>query len=277
MEIEKFTKGLTLKDGIYFSERNSAISYPEKGNDDFFKIEDQSFWFKHRNNCIYEAFKKYSTANLFFDIGGGNGFVAKHLEDQKIETVLIEPGVKGCLNAKLRGLKNVICATLQEANFENNSLPNVGLFDVVEHIEDDLGFLKMIYEYTEKEGLVYITVPAYNFLWSNEDKDAGHYRRYTTESISDCLKKAGFKIDYASYIFSTLPLPIFLSRSLPSKLGFNKKSDDFSKHKNEHNIKKGKIQLIMDWFLDKEILNIKNGKKTSQGSSCFVIAKTIIQ
>ena len=162
---------------------------------------------------------------------------------------------------------------MQEANFENNSLANVGLFDVVEHIEDDLGFLKMIYEYTEKDGLVYITVPAYNFLWSNEDKDAGHYRRYTTESISNCLKKAGFKIQYSSYIFSTLPLPIFLSRSLPSKLGFNKKSDDFSKHKNEHNIKKGKIQLIMDWFLDKEILNIKNGKKTSQGSSCFVIAK----
>jgi hypothetical protein len=275
MDIENYTKGLTLKDGIYFSQRTSAISYPEKGNEDFFKIEDQSFWFKHRNSCIYEAFKKYATSNLFFDIGGGNGFVAKYLEDQKIETVLIEPGVNGCLNAKNRNLKKVICATLQEANFENNVLPNVGLFDVVEHIEDDLGFLKMIYNYTQNSGLVFITVPAYNFLWSNEDKDAGHYRRYTTQTISETLTKAGFKIEYASYIFSPLPLPIYLSRSLPSKLGFNKKSDDFTKHKNEHNIKKGMIQSVMDYFLRKEISKIREGKKTAVGSSCFVVAKKI--
>lgn len=273
MDIKTFTSDLILKDGIYFSKNHPAISYPDKGNEDFFKIEDQSFWFKHRNSCIYEAFKKHSTSNLFFDIGGGNGFVAKYLEDKNIETALVEPGVKGCLNAKKRNLKNVICATLEEANFENNLLPNVGLFDVVEHIEDDLGFLKMIYNYTQNNGLVYITVPAYNFLWSNEDKDAGHYRRYTTKSISETLIKAGFKIEYATYLFSTLPLPIFLSRSLPSKLGFNKQSDDFNKHKNEHNIKKGMIQSLMDYFLEKEILNIKKGNITKMGSSCFIIAK----
>lgn len=273
MNIEKYANELTQKDGIYFSKQSSAISYPEKGNEDFFKIEENSFWFKHRNQCIYEAFKKFANSNLFFDIGGGNGFVAKYLEDQKVETVLIEPGLSGCLNAKKRQLKIVVCATLQDAKFNKNMLPNIGLFDVVEHIEDDLGFLKMIYEYTQEEGLVFITVPAYNFLWSNEDKDAGHYRRYTTKTISDCLKKAGFKIEYQSYLFSPLPLPIFLSRSLPSKLGFNKKSNDLKKHTNEHAANKGFTQSIMNWFLDKEINKIKEDKKTLFGSSVFIIAK----
>lgn len=273
MNIEKYANELTQKDGIYFSKQSSAISYPEKGNEDFFKIEENSFWFKHRNQCIYEAFKKFANSNLFFDIGGGNGFVAKYLEDQKVGTVLIEPGLSGCLNAKKRQLKNVVCATLQDAKFNKNMLPNIGLFDVVEHIEDDLGFLKMIYEYTQEEGLVFITVPAYNFLWSNEDKDAGHYRRYTTKTISDCLKKAGFKIEYQSYLFSPLPLPIFLSRSLPSKLGFNKKSNDLKKHTNEHGANKGFTQSIMNWFLDKEINKIKEDKKTLFGSSVFIIAK----
>lgn len=275
MNIEKYANDLTQKDGIYFSEKTSAISYPEKGNEDFFKIEENSFWFKHRNECIYEAFKKFATANLFFDIGGGNGFVAKYLENQNIETVLVEPGLSGCLNAKKRNLKNVVCATLEDAKFNKNLLPNVGLFDVVEHIEDDLEFLKMIYQYTQEQGLVFITVPAYNFLWSNEDKDAGHYRRYTIEKISDCLIKAGFKIEYQTYLFSPLPLPIFLSRSLPSKLGFNKKSDDLSKHKNEHSVNKGITQSIMDWFLQKEISKIKRKKNTPFGSSVFIIAKKL--
>lgn len=273
MNIEKYANQLIQKDGIYFSEKSSTISYPEKGNEDFFKIEENSFWFKHRNKCIYQAFKKFAKSNLFFDIGGGNGFVAKYLEDQNVSTVLIEPGFSGCLNAKKRGLENIVCATLQDAKFNKNKLPNIGLFDVVEHIEDDLGFLKMIYEYTQEEGLVFITVPAYNFLWSNEDKDAGHYRRYTTKTISNCVKKAGFKIEYQSYIFSPLPLPIFLSRSLPSKLGFNKESNDVNKHKNEHTANKGFTQSIINWFLDKEINKIKEGKKTIFGSSVFIVAK----
>lgn len=273
MNIEKYTNDLIQKDGIYFSEKSSAISYPEKGNEDFFKIEENSFWFKHRNECIYEAFKKFATSNLFFDIGGGNGFVAKYLENQTIETVLVEPGLSGCLNAKKRDLKNIVCATLQDAKFNKNSLPNVGLFDVVEHIEDDLEFMKMIYEYSQDQGLVFITVPAYNFLWSNEDKDAGHYRRYTIKTISDCLQNAGFKIEYKTYLFSPLPLPIFLSRSLPSKLGFNKKSDDVNKHKNEHTASQGFTQSIMNWFLDKEVSKIKKEKKTIFGSSVFIVAK----
>lgn len=273
MDIGKYANFLTNKDGIYFSKNKSIISYPEKGNEDFFKIEENSFWFKHRNKCIHEAFKKFAKSNLFFDIGGGNGFVAKYLENQNIDTVLIEPGLIGCLNAKKRGLKNVVCATLQDAKFNENMLPNIGLFDVVEHIEDDLEFLKMIYSYTEEDGLVFITVPAHNCLWSNEDKDAGHYRRYTIKTISNCLKKAGFIIKYETYIFSPLPFPIFLSRSLPSKFGLNKKSSSLIKHKNEHSIEKGITKSVMNWFLQKEIINITNKKKTAVGSSCFIIAK----
>ena len=48
---------------------------------------------------------KYCANNVYFDVGGGNGFVAKGLEEKGISTVLIEPGIQGCINAKNRGLK----------------------------------------------------------------------------------------------------------------------------------------------------------------------------
>ena len=41
------------------------------------QLEEDSFWFNHRNNIIANAVKKHSKGNVFFDIGGGNGFVAK--------------------------------------------------------------------------------------------------------------------------------------------------------------------------------------------------------
>src|SRR5882762_915370 len=98
-----------------FSKKISKISYPETGNENCFQIEENSFWFNHRNNCVREAVLRYSPNSIFFDIGGGNGFVARELENKGISTVLVEPGIQGCLNAKKRNLKNLICSTLENA------------------------------------------------------------------------------------------------------------------------------------------------------------------
>ena len=46
-----------------------------------------------------------------------------------------------------------------------SSIDSVGLFDVVEHIEDDYLFLKSINKYLKDDGYIYITVPALNFLY----------------------------------------------------------------------------------------------------------------
>jgi hypothetical protein len=66
------------------------------GNDNCFALEDNSFWFKYRNNCIIQLAKQYVKDNLLFEIGGGNGFVSKGLEENGIQTCLIEPGIQGC-------------------------------------------------------------------------------------------------------------------------------------------------------------------------------------
>ena len=63
----------------YYAIGSEAISYPEEGNEACFQIEDQSFWFRHRNNCIQELVRKFppNGKGPIFDVGGGNGFVAK--------------------------------------------------------------------------------------------------------------------------------------------------------------------------------------------------------
>jgi 2-polyprenyl-3-methyl-5-hydroxy-6-metoxy-1,4-benzoquinol methylase len=274
MEIEAIAKDVVKKeDGIFYSKKNSTISYPEKGNENCMQLEKNSFWFLHRNEIILKAVTKYSYSSTFFDIGGGNGFVAKGLQDAGINVVLVEPGKAGAVNARKRGIHNVICSTLEDAHFKNESMDSAGLFDVVEHIENDQEFLKQIYTYIKKDGCIYITVPAFNFLWSNEDKDAGHFRRYKLKEIEATLQQAGFAIEYSTYIFSILPLPVFLFRTLPSKLGLNKRSQDIQKHKKEHKAGNGIINSILSKIWKWELSQIEHSKKMSIGGSCFVIGR----
>ena len=276
MEINDFAENLFLKDGIWFSKDSKEISYPEEGNMNCFEIENDSFWFKHRNNCIITAVEKFSPNEIFFDIGGGNGYVAKGLENKNIQSILVEPGIKGALNAKKRGLQNIICSTFEHAGVKPNSCKAIGLFDVVEHIKDDKIFLKSINTILDYKGLVYITVPAFSFLWSNEDDDAGHFRRYSIKQISDTLKSVGFEIEYATYIFSILPIPVFLFRKIPSSLGLHNNSKNLDKHKKEHSQNKGVLTTILDRIWKKELTYIKQKKKIPIGGSCFIIARKVV-
>lgn len=272
MNLNDFTIGLDQSEGFYYSKGHSVISYPDNGNNVYFDIEETSFWFRHRNDCICEAVKIYSPDKVFFDIGGGNGFVSKALEDIPVTVVLVEPGRQGCINAKSRGLKNIICSSWEEAHFKAEALPAVGLFDVVEHIKEDSVFLRSIYRSLQKDGLIFITVPAFQALWSYEDVEAGHYRRYTLMSLKSLLTEIGFKVEYSTYLFSFLPAPIFLFRTLKGKIWRKKKNDAV---KGEHKKGNGILATVIDVVNKWERKRIRKGKTIPFGSTCFVVARKL--
>ena len=121
----------------------------------------------------------------------------------------------------------------------------MGLFDVIEHIEDDLSFLQSIKGLMKKGGLLYATVPSYSFLWSAEDVLAGHFRRYSIEEISNVLKSAGFEVQFSSYIFRFIPLPAFLLRALPYKIGLSKVERKAQHASRDHVVKDGLTANIL--------------------------------
>ena len=274
--IEKvFEKLKKDKFGIYHSLSKKKISYPKEGNKTCYQVEDKSFWFQHRNNVISEGVKKYNRENIFFDVGGGNGFVSKRLQDDGLDAYLIEPGVTGSKNAKNRGVNNVICSTIQEIGLNKKSIYSIGLFDVVEHIKEDKQFLNDINMYLKDEGYLYITVPAYNLLWSQEDIDAGHFRRYTLSSMTKILNDAGFKVEYSTYIFSILVVPIFLFRVLFKRLLNKKDKSKIHKVKNDHEMKNILLRKLFEKVFAFELFFIKKGIKVPFGGSCFIICKKV--
>jgi 2-polyprenyl-3-methyl-5-hydroxy-6-metoxy-1,4-benzoquinol methylase len=272
IDIGAYAVNLHKDNGMWLSSAKRFISYPDDGNREYYEIEENSYWFKHRNNCITSVVRQFSPNEIFFDVGGGNGFVSKALQEAGITTVLVEPGLEGAINATRRGITNVICSTLEDAGFKLNSISAIGLFDVVEHIDNDSLFLDKIFTYISTGGLLYVTVPAYQTLWSNEDVAAGHYRRYTLKSIRAALRAANFKIEYSSYFFSLLPIPILLFRTIPSLLGLNKTTKN-SRHKRQHESLKGILGTVTNKLWNREVTALSNQRKIRFGSSCLVVAR----
>lgn len=201
----------------------TPISYPDEGNESCFQVEDTSYWFRHRLDCIRTVLECFPPQGMLLDIGGGNGFVALALQSGGREVALLEPG-DGARNALRRGVHHVIQATLEDARFHPHSLPAAGAFDVVEHIGDDVAFLRGIREQLVSGGRFYCTVPALPVLWAEDDVHAGHFRRYTRRSLCTTLARAGFTIEFTTYFFAWLTLPVLAFRSLPAQLHLKNKA-----------------------------------------------------
>lgn len=275
-DIQAISPGLSLgDDGIWYSSGSQPIHYPSDGYDSCFSVEDASFWFRHRNNCIKAMVKSFhpSVQDTIFDIGGGNGFVSKGLAEAGYDVALVEPGSAGAMNARKRGLKTVICATTDAAQFKEHSLPAVGLFDVIEHTQDDIAFLKSIHAKIKKGGMFYATVPAYACLWSQDDVVAGHFRRYTLEQIVRVLEQSGFDVIFQSYIFRPLPLPIFLLRALPFRLGLSRNKPVAECIARDHATRGGGLQALLDKILTPEICNLEKRRSMSFGGTCLIVAR----
>lgn len=103
------------------------------------------------------------------------------------------------------------------------------LLDVIEHQEDDLVFLKDLTKwYVKSCGVVLVTVPAFNSLFSQHDEFLGHYRRYSRNELQNLVTASGLILVRSGYAFSSLLVPrlvikllekTFKNRSRPNHLG----------------------------------------------------------
>jgi SAM-dependent methyltransferase len=262
-----------LPNGIFVTDASRSISYPDDGNRIYFGIEDDSFWFQHRNDLLLDALKRFPPAGVFVDVGGGNGYVTSALQDAGWDAILLEPGIDGVRNAKIRGVRHIVNAEWEEAVFPPRSLGAVGLFDVLEHIADDSAFVRSIVSRLMPGGRLYVTVPAHRWLWSFEDGRAGHMRRYTRKTLLGLVLQAGLEIDVISHAFAFLTLPIFLLRrlALPSRRRQEMAMQAFRDHGHTRRVL---LRSVLVRLCAWERRLLKRGWSLPLGSSLLVVART---
>jgi hypothetical protein len=198
--------------------------------------------------------------------------MARALCDAGYDVVLVEPGTEGARNAYARGIRPVIEATFEGAGFHPESIPAVGMFDVLEHIEKDEEFLVMVRARLRPGGRLFLTVPAYQLLWSQEDVDAGHYRRYGTRSLRGALERAGLQLEYTTHIFWPLPVPIAIARALASRLGLRRGAGAASR-RSEYIAPAALLDGLILRLLGPETALVGQGRRVPVGSSILAVAK----
>lgn len=272
IDVEVLARGIHRGgNGIWYAHTSAAVSYPAHGNAACLQVEDRSFWFRHRNRCIAMLVGRFPPDGPFLDIGGGNGYVAKGLLAAGFPCILVEPGEEGAQAARSRGIDPVICATLEDSTFSPASIAAAGLFDVLEHIEDDTATLRHVHALLKPGGHLFATVPAYQLLFSADDADAGHFRRYTLSRLTRTLTEAGFTVAFASYLFAPLLPIVLLCRTVPSWLGLRRPADA-ARNEAEH-APQGLLARWMDRALALEFNRFAAGRRIPTGGSCIIVAR----
>ena len=259
-------------DGILVSPAGSEpLDYPEEGNELTMQVEEASFWFRHRNRAIAALLRNHPVDGALWDIGGGNGFQALRLQDE-FPVVMVEPGPVGCAYAKKRGVKTVIRSTLEGLSLPAGSVAALSYFDVLEHIETPEQTLAESRRVLEEGGKIFITVPAFAFLWSDEDVYARHQRRYSADSLRRALEGAGFQIDFLSYYFQALLLPVYLLRTLPYKLSGKRATTETATMDQSEHTPPAALRKALEVFLNRELRVLERGGRLSYGTSVIAVA-----
>ncbi len=230
-----WTGPLATADGVRTPQiaNHTPISFPEDSWDNkVFNDEGVGVWGEVRLKEIHSLMLKHGLSTIW-EVGAGNGAVCLGLSALGHEAIAVEPLYEGAKYIAEKGLTS-FGSTLTELKLPSNSIPSIGVFDVLEHIEQTGPMLQEFSRVLKKDGLLLISVPAHEFLFSKHDSSIGHFRRYSKVKLRDSLGAAGFELVSCRFLFSFLVPMAWLLRVFPEKLGVGKYSNS---------IQKGRTQL----------------------------------
>ena len=202
----------------FSSTHSHEDSFNEENFEFLFEMEQHHFWHLGRREIIYDLLQRIYRNRLphinMMEIGCGNGSVLQFLKSKGVNIEggdLFLEALQFC-----RRRVDVPLYQLDACNtpFGDGQYDVVGLFDVIEHIDDDEAVLKETYRICKSGGRVILTVPANRCLWSYFDVMSCHKRRYSKKELCQKLQRAGFTVEKVSfYVFFLFPV-FFLYRAV---------------------------------------------------------------
>lgn len=163
--------------------------------------------FKPLNNyslfLLDKFIEKYKIKSPFLDVACGNGYLSKHLAKKGWVGAPIDYSAKSIVIAQ-ENLKESKKVKVKKKSFSETSgkFNTVLMFDILEHIDDDIYALRKAHSLLLDNGHLIIACSSNPKEWRWDDNFYGHYRRYTEHELRKILIATGFKpITYYDYTF----------------------------------------------------------------------------
>jgi SAM-dependent methyltransferase len=181
-----------------------------------YEVEDRHWWFRGRWAVIEAMLARtpLPPSPLILDAGcGTGGNLERYARIGRAEGV--EPFPEAVQLCRERGFEAVTQGGLEDLPYEDNRYDLVAATDVLEHVAPEQEALREMLRVTKPGGVLLLTVPAYMWMWTEEDDNLHHQRRYTRRRLREAVTKAGWEPRIATYFNSLLLPPIALARKLP--------------------------------------------------------------
>lgn len=194
-------------------------------NDEEFRlldeIEEDHWWFVGKRFIMRALLDRYPQGLRFLDLGCGTGGILRDWmgENACVGVDRSELALKIC---KKNGFNSLVRGDLMSLPFKPDCFDIVMLMDVIEHLPDDVAFLKDVSQVCAKGGRVVIAVPAFQLLWSQHDVTFEHHRRYSARQLEEVARAAGLEPERITFTNSLL-FPVALVWRLASyRLGLGR-------------------------------------------------------
>lgn len=173
--------------------------------------QPEYWWYLARTDLLHAALSGFADGRTtVLDIGSADGPSASWLHDgtRHLASLDIDP----------RGLTtNGVCGSALSLPFADASFDMVTAFDVIEHCDPEAEALAEVNRVLAPGATFLMAVPAYEWAWTDFDIANGHFRRYTKARAVTAVEAAGFRVDRATYAFTSV-FPGFLAERLVRKL-----------------------------------------------------------
>ena len=192
------------------------MNYPGKELEIFDKAH---FW----RNYLYLVSKKFIGKKIL-EVGAGIGSFTRIYVKKNLDVTLseIDNSNYQTLKKSFELQKNIKVENKLMHQF-NDTFDTILYLSVLEHIEDDKKEISNALEKLEDKGHLIICAPAHNYMYSNFDKEIGHFRRYEmnffdTLNLKNANIKTSFFIDSFGHLLYFLNKLLFSKEVYPSKL-----------------------------------------------------------
>jgi SAM-dependent methyltransferase len=237
-------------------------------------IEDKHFWFRSRNSIISSLVRQITRemepGYLVLEVGCGTGKVLNGLQEVCSDGVVIGMDLffEGLKHARKRTSCHLVRGDVQSLPFAKK-FNLIGLFDVLEHLPDDMKVLADIHSLLTEDGLLILTVPAHPSLWSNFDESSHHCRRYKLDELKNKLILNGYHVRYLTYYMASILPFVWLERRLKRLIDTRSANDQASDELRIVPV----VNELFTWLLTQEARLIIARKRIPFGTSLIAIAR----
>jgi SAM-dependent methyltransferase len=182
--------------------------------------ENSHWWFCARRAVCDVLLKRLSlnTNASILEAGCGSGGNLPMLSQSgRVYGFEMDDGMRA--RASERNIATIEYGMLPNAiPFDDKSFDLIVLFDVLEHVQDDHAALAVLTARLNTDGRIFLTVPAFAFLFGRHDTLHHHHRRYSRADLIRVIESAGLHIEFINY-WNVLLFPVAVIVRIASSLG----------------------------------------------------------